>query len=236
MKSAIPVVCLLVVLAGCGGPAETTSETPTEGVVSTDQPTVTTTDTDPTPPVSPTVRPTTVSQPTTVPRTTPPPAQWTVTVTEVVDGDTMDVRFENGTEERVRLLGVDTPEVYGGNHPEEFEGVPDTEAGAAWLSGWGENASEFARAELGGETVTISLDPVADRRGSYGRLLVYIETDGDPFNRRLLAEGYARYYDAPLSRSVAFRRTERRAREGDIGLWNYPDERVPARFGRSHAA
>jgi micrococcal nuclease len=229
VKSVALTLCLLVVLAGCSGPAGTT-ETPTEGVVSTNQPTVATTD--PTPSVSPTAR-----QPTTAPRTTlSSPRRWTVTVTEVVDGDTMDVRFENGTTERIRLLGVDTPEVYGSNDPAEFEGIPDTETGAEWLAGWGENASEFARAELAGETVTISLDPAADRRGSYGRLLVYLTADGELFNRQLLARGYARYYDAPLTRADAFQRVERRARERDVGLWDYPRERVPARLGGPHAA
>ncbi|WP_435077514.1 thermonuclease family protein [Halococcus sp. AFM35] len=231
MKPVAAVVCLLVVLAGCSGPTGTT-QTPTGDVVSTGQPPVTTTDADSIPTVSPTD-----SQSTAAPTRTPPSTrQWTVTVTEVVDGDTMDVRFENGTTEEVRLLGVDTPEVHVENDPAEFEGIPDTEAGAAWLAGWGENASEFARTELAGETVTISLDPAADRRGSYGRLLVYIEHDGELFNRRLLARGYARYYDAPLTRADAFQRIEQRARERDVGLWDYPEERVPARLGGPHAA
>jgi micrococcal nuclease len=231
VKSVAVVVCLLVVLAGCSGPAGTTG-TPTENVVPTGQP-PTTAGADSTPTVSPTA-----SQSTTAPtRTTlSSPRQWTVTVTEVVDGDTMDVRFENGTTEQVRLLGVDTPEVHVENDPAEFKGIPDTEAGAAWLAGWGENASEFARAELAGETVTISLDPAADRRGSYGRLLVYIERDGELFNRQLLARGYARYYDAPLTRADAFQRIEQRARETDIGLWNYPEKRAPARLGGLRAA
>jgi micrococcal nuclease len=231
VKRVAAVVCLLVVLAGCGGPAGTTG-TPTDAVVSTGQPTATATDTGPAPTVSPTA-----SQPMTMTRATLPSArQWTVTVTEVVDGDTMDVRFENGSTGRVRLLGVDTPEVHVENDPAEFEGIPETEAGAAWLAGWGENASEFARTQLAGETVTVSLDPAADRRGSYGRLLVYIEQDGELFNRQLLARGYARYYDAPLTRAEEFQRIERRAREMDVGLWDYPRERVPARLGTRHAA
>lgn len=232
MKPVAAVVCLLVVLAGCGGPAGTT-ETPTENVTPTGQPPVATADAGSTPTVSPTA-----GRPTIAPtRTTPPSVrQWTVTVTEVVDGDTMDVRFENGTTEEVRLLGVDTPEVHVPNDPAEFEGIPDTEAGAAWLAGWGENASEFARTELAGETVTISLDPAADRRGSYGRLLVYVEHDGELFNRQLLARGYGRYYDAPLTRADVFQRIEQRANERDVGLWNYPEERAPARRGGRHAA
>jgi len=52
-----------------------------------------------------------------------------VTVVRVVDGDTMEVRYENGTADTVRLLGVDTPEVHARNSPDEFEGVPETAAG-----------------------------------------------------------------------------------------------------------
>ena len=36
-------------------------------------------------------------------------------VTRVVDGDTIDVRLHSGADRRVRLIGIDTPEVYGGN-------------------------------------------------------------------------------------------------------------------------
>ena len=98
----------------------------------------------------------------------------TVTVVEVVDGDTMDVRYPDGSTERIRLLGVDTPEVSGRAEPAEFEGVPDTDAGRAWLGEKGRRASAFARGELAGETVRVATDPAADVRGDYGRLLVYV--------------------------------------------------------------
>ena len=97
-----------------------------------------------------------------------------VTVVEVVDGDTMDVRYPDGSTERIRLLGVDTPEVSGRAEPAEFEGVPDTDAGRAWLGEKGRRASAFARGELAGETVRVATDPAADVRGDYGRLLVYV--------------------------------------------------------------
>ncbi|MFB6072828.1 MAG: thermonuclease family protein [Halobacterium sp.] len=141
------------------------------------------------------------------------------TVVHVVDGDTVDVRFADGTEQRVRLLGVDTPEVSGDVAPWEFEGVPDTDAGRACLRRWGERASQYASDRLAGAEVTVTTDPVADERGSYGRLLAYVTTDGDSFNRELLARGYARLYDSPFSRLEEFTATERRARRNDTGLW-----------------
>jgi len=41
----------------------------------------------------------------------------------------MEVRFEDGEEDTIRLLGVDTPETFTENDPAEFEGIPETTAG-----------------------------------------------------------------------------------------------------------
>jgi micrococcal nuclease len=144
----------------------------------------------------------------------------TATVVYVVDGDTLDVRFQDGTEERVRLLGVDTPEVHEGVSPDEFEGVPDTEAGRSCLRSWGERASEYARARLDGETVRVEFDPESDRRGGYDRLLAYVVVENESFNRVLVANGYARLYDTAFTQRDAYARLERRARENGTGLWS----------------
>jgi micrococcal nuclease len=146
---------------------------------------------------------------------------WQVEVVEVVDGDTLKVEFPDGTVENVRLLGVDTPEVHVANTPDEFEGIPETEAGERWLRDWGHKASEFARTELAGKTIRLETDPKADRRGSYGRLLVYVYADGENFNRQLLAQGYARMYDSTFSQRDDFLATEEQAREDRVGLWDY---------------
>lgn len=152
---------------------------------------------------------------------------WEVTVTHVVDGDTVEARFPNGEVERLRLLGVDTPEATeDGVTPDEFEGIPDTEAGRAHLLEWGERASTFATEELEGETVRIAVDSEADRRGGYGRLLVYVYEDGSNFNERLLREGYARLYDTPFSLLSEFEATESTARDEERGLWAFDDTAV----------
>jgi micrococcal nuclease len=150
------------------------------------------------------------------------------TVVRVVDGDTVEVAFGNGTRETVRLLGVDTPEVSAENAPGEFEGVPDTAAGAECLRRWGERASSFAAERLADREVTVRTDPVADRRGSYGRLLAYVAVEGNrSFNRALLDAGYARLYDSEFSRLDAYREAEAGARESGTGLWG--DCRSPGR-------
>lgn len=147
---------------------------------------------------------------------------WEVTVTRVVDGDTLEARFPNGEVERLRLLGVDTPEAYeDGVSPEEFEDVPDTEAGREHLLAWGERASAFATDELEGERIRVAVDPVADRRGGYGRLLVYVYADGELFNERLLDEGYARLYDSQFTLREEFEAAEATARRDERGLWAF---------------
>jgi micrococcal nuclease len=148
----------------------------------------------------------------------------TVTVTRVVDGDTVKVEFDNGIEDTVRLLGVDTPEVHSENTPDEFVGVPDTEAGRQCLRGYGERASTFAKETLEGETVTLQFDPDSDRRGYYGRLLGYLVVDGQNFNYRLVAEGHARVYDSTFSLKSAFFEAEASAQSAGTGLWSCADD------------
>jgi micrococcal nuclease len=147
--------------------------------------------------------------------------RWTVEVVRVIDGDTFEVRFPDGHTEDVRLLGVDTPEVHVAVDPAEFEGIPDSEAGRDWLRDWGHKASEFARLRVRGETVTIAVDPAADRRGSYGRLLVYVYVDGTNLNLALIEQGYARLYESEFSLREQFAAVETTARTNDVGLWNF---------------
>lgn len=142
-----------------------------------------------------------------------------VTVVRVIDGDTMDVEFANGTTERVRLLGVDTPETYTAVSPDEWEGVPDTPAGRECLRYWGDRASQYATEELAGQTVTLVIDPESDIRGDYGRLLAYLEYDDSTFNHRLLETGHARMYDSQFSKRDEFAGLERAAMENDTGAW-----------------
>ena len=151
-----------------------------------------------------------------------------VTVTRVIDGDTVEARFPNGEIDTLRLLGVDTPETTLSRvSPDEFEGIPDTTEGRDHLFNWGERATAFATDELEGKTVRIEVDPAAVRRGSFGRLLVYVDVDGENFNRRLLEKGYARLYESSFSQREAFAAAEATARANDVGLWKYDGEEAP---------
>lgn len=141
------------------------------------------------------------------------------TVTGVVDGDTIDVRFANGTTDRVRLLGIDTPEVHVAVQPGEYEGVPDTEAGRACLRAAGENASTAVERRLAGEQVTIRLDPAADTRGSYGRLLGIVVHEDTSINHDLVESGHARLYDTEFTDRDRYAAAERDAMAAGRGLW-----------------
>ena len=122
------------------------------------------------------------------------------TVRRVVDGDT----FETAAGDKVRLIGVNTPEVHG-----------KTEY-------YGREASELAKQRLEGQTVYLFSD--VSGTDKYGRLLRYVFIEGDPvmFNETLLTEGYANTMTVPPDVTYAekFVQLERTAREKQKGLWN----------------
>ena len=82
-----------------------------------------------------------------------------VEVMRVIDGDTIDVVFPDGVTDRVRLLGVDTPEAQGQNQPYEYAGTTDT----VCLDEWGVEASIFATKALDWREVALVSDPSARR-------------------------------------------------------------------------
>lgn len=95
-------------------------------------------------------------------------------VVRVVDGDTIVVNY-NGTEEKVRLIGVDTPESV---HPDSSK---NTEEGVA--------ASDYTKQHLEGKQVELEFD--VQERDQYGRLLAYVYVDGVMYNKTLLEDGVA---------------------------------------------
>jgi len=143
-----------------------------------------------------------------------------VEVVDVVDGDTVDVRLPDGSEETVRLVGVDTPEVPAENDPSEFEGVPDTTAGATCLREAGQNASTYLEGRLAAGDVSLVFDPDTDRRGGYGRLLAHVYVGEYNVNYDLVASGNARVYDTEFTLRSEFDAAERRARANRTGLWS----------------
>ena len=134
----------------------------------------------------------------------PPKGAVAAEVQRVVDGDTF-VATVRGRRERVRIIGVDTPESVDPNRPDEP---------------FGEEASNFAKHYLTGETVRMAGD--AEPRDRYGRMLAYVWlADGTFWNALLAAEGYAQQLTIPPNVTYAdlFRRLVSEARREDRGLW-----------------
>lgn len=147
----------------------------------------------------------------------PEKSSYRTDVVEVVDGDTVEVQGE--IDATVRLLGVDTPEVSSPNNPEEY-GLRDTLDNRECLSGYAEEATRFVKQQVNDTKITIRTDRTADRRGEYGRLLAYVETDSGSVNRLLLEQGLARVYESEFTELKEYQRIESEARSSGKGLWS----------------
>jgi len=144
--------------------------------------------------------------------------KYKVKVIEVVDGDTIDVILPNGTSERVRFLGVDTPETsVEKNKPYEYDGITNLSC----LSEWGIKAKQYT-SKLEGKYVYIEFDPLAGFRGYYGRLLAYIyyPDENTDFTAELVKKGYARVYtEGSFVKESEYLSYQNDAMENKIGLW-----------------
>lgn len=137
----------------------------------------------------------------------PPADAARAQVTNVVDGDTIDVLID-GREVRIRLIGIDTPETVHPTDPVEC---------------FGREASTFARELLTNQRVLLEADPSQGEQDRYGRLLRYVWlSDGRLVNQELIAQGYAfEYtYNTPYAYQTQFKEAQRAAREAQLGLWS----------------
>ncbi len=125
-------------------------------------------------------------------------------VVRVVDGDTAQMDLDDGGEEGVRFIGVDTPESVAPGQPVEC---------------FGKKASRFTTGLLEGERVTLRFG--AERRDVYDRLLAYVYL-GDRFvNAELVRLGYARTLEIAPNVDYAdrFARIQQEAADAGLGLW-----------------
>src|SRR5215471_8549151 len=130
------------------------------------------------------------------------------TVFNVVDGDTSDVRFEDGRTERIRLIGIDTPETVDPRKPVQC---------------FGREASAHAHELLDSQNVGIELDPSQGERDIYGRMLAYIWlSDGRDFGEVMIADGFAHEYtyNLPYAHIDAYKAAQAQAIASQAGLWS----------------
>lgn len=130
-------------------------------------------------------------------------------VVRVVDGDTIVVNV-NGTNETVRLIGIDTPETKKPNTP---------------VQPFGPEATEHMRALVAesGNTVQLTFDPSQGERDRYQRLLAYAASStGKDFGEAQLAAGLAKEYTfrTAYAKQSAYKTAETQAKNARIGIWS----------------
>jgi endonuclease YncB( thermonuclease family) len=125
-------------------------------------------------------------------------------VTEVYDGDTFVV-YMSGQEQKVRLVGVDTPETVSPVKPVQC---------------YGKEASNFTSKLLKGRDVKLVADSLQPSRDKYDRLLRYVVlNDGRELNEVLVSEGYAFATNFNTEKELKLKALQRQAQNKNIGLW-----------------
>lgn len=126
--------------------------------------------------------------------------ETTQKVARVIDGDTIEL--ENG--ERVRYIGIDTPETKHPSKPVEY---------------YGRESDSANRSLVEGKGVRLEFD--IQERDQYGRLLAYVYVDDIFVNAWLVENGYAQVMTIPPNVRYAerFLELQQKAREEGKGLW-----------------
>ena len=142
----------------------------------------------------------------------PPPAKVLsvqARVTSVIDGDTLKVKFADGTKTTVRLIGIDTPETRKPGTPVQCGGRDATA-----------RMKKLALRNGKGRTVTITTDPTQEMTDRYGRLLSYVSAGTTDFGRAMVASGWAKtyVYGVDFQRVSAYRSAQRSAKSGRKGV------------------
>lgn len=121
------------------------------------------------------------------------------------DGDTIVVNM-NGTEEIIRMIGVDTPETH---HPD----LP--------VQCYGPAAAAFTKNLIGTQKVRLEADPTNQNRDRYGRLLRYVYLPGGTLvQNEIISQGYGFAYTFfPFTKKDEFVLSENTAKAENRGLW-----------------
>ena len=137
-------------------------------------------------------------------------------VVRVNDGDTVTVSID-GRREKIRLIGIDAPEM--GQGP------------------WGERAKRHLD-YIFYSSRNVYLEYDVERRDKYGRLLAYIRAaDGRLVNAEMLRDGYAVLFTFPpnVKHAEEFTLAQRKARERRLGIWGKDGlSQLPVAWRRQH--
>ena len=128
-------------------------------------------------------------------------------VVRVVDGDTFVIEFK-GKQEKVRLIGVDTPESV---HP--TKGVEY----------YGKEASDYTcNLVKNAKKIEIEYDDNSDKVDKYDRLLVWVFVDGELLQKKLIENGYAKvaYLYDDYKYTSELQKVQEKVSAQNIGVWN----------------
>ncbi len=119
----------------------------------------------------------------------------TTKVTRVIDGDT----FETETGEKIRLIGINAPE------------ISDI---------FGKEAKQYLSDLIGNKTVDLKSDTNSKDRDRYQRLLRYVILDGVDINEKMISDGFAfAYLKYKFSKSTDYEQAQLKARDTNKGIW-----------------
>jgi micrococcal nuclease len=129
-----------------------------------------------------------------------------VSVDRVVDGDTIVVRLQNNTLEKVRIIGMNAPESVDPRRKVEC---------------YGKEASVRLTELIQGKTVRLERDDSQQNYDKYGRLLRYVFLDGKNIAESMIADGYAYEYTyrIPYTYQKIFKIAQQEAQKNEAGLW-----------------
>ncbi len=133
------------------------------------------------------------------------PSPGFYSVSEFYDGDTIAVNMD-GSKEKIRMIGVDTPETHDPRKPVECFGL---------------RAAEFTKTLIGNNSVRLEADPTNTNRDRYDRLLRYVYLpDGRLVNAEIIKQGYGfAYVGFPFEKMDEFKTYENTAKDNNVGLW-----------------
>ncbi len=145
-------------------------------------------------------------------------AKQKTTVTRIIDGDILQALYGE-REERIRLIGIDTPESRVNKRAKRDENM--SEQDIKTIIEMGRNAKKYVDGLIKrGDYINIEFD--VQKRDKHGRLLCYVYlSNGKMLNEEILKDGYAVIMTIPpnVKYKDIFSRAYNQAKERKAGLW-----------------